>query len=103
MRSILETSAMTLPFTTLELFSAVPLELYFGITRGTKRSACHFQVEMKRGKVVTAGEPDLSEGLEPAQSLLPLLIHPLLPLLLLLFSSLTFLSEATGGDGERDT
>lgn len=53
--------------------------------------------------MVTAGGPNLSEGLEPAQSLLPLLIHPLLPLLLLLFSFLTFLQETTGGDGERDT
>lgn len=53
--------------------------------------------------MVTAGGPDLSEGLEPAQSLLPLLIHPLLPLLLLLFSFLAFLQETTGGDGERHT
>lgn len=57
----------------------------------------------EKEKLVTGGGPDLSEGLESAQSLLPLLIHPLLPLLLLLFSFLTFLQQTTGGDSEWET
>lgn len=75
-----------------------PLELHSGTAGSKKHFVSRFHVRDEKEKVVTAGGPNLSEGPEPAQSLLPLLVHPLLPLLLLVSPLLALLQRATVGE-----